>query len=130
MTEIYGPDRQVLEQALEEARTREVFLKTKLNKAKRASADALDREALERNDKNDAAEKYQNIAIGNRNLQVKLLNNDLTILNGSTCGLGFSSYAERFGDNDMVRLRLRCSDCSCRHDLGAGLRERFGMESL
>ena len=36
------------------------------------------------------------------------------------CGLDFDSYIQRFGGNQEFRLQLRCIDCGCRHDLGAG----------
>ncbi|KAL6718240.1 hypothetical protein ACLMJK_004328 [Lecanora helva] len=38
------------------------------------------------------------------------------------CGLYFYCYLERFDcdDDKEVKLQLRCKDCRCRHDLGAG----------
>ena len=171
ITQMYGRDKQASEQVLEKALAREAFLVTDHDKTKSALADALDREALERNKKNAATEDDQTILKGSRKKQAEVTHaigaqqkaieqkdfaikqrdsviqeRDVAIKQAShhlewvdyslkrsydwkgcrNCGLEFNSYVERFGDNDVVRLRLRCSDCSCRHGLEAGLGERFG----
>lgn len=36
------------------------------------------------------------------------------------CGNPFGSYWERFGEDAEMNLQLRCGECKCRHDLGAG----------
>lgn len=46
------------------------------------------------------------------------------------CGLDFNSWLERVGrdDSDLI-VQLRCWDCHCRHDLGAGVHRIRGEGS-
>ena len=37
------------------------------------------------------------------------------------CSGDFDGYLERYGSDDDFRLQLRCSQCRCRHDIGAAV---------
>ena len=63
------------------------------------------------------------VALENLNIErvQHFLNQILLWTECRNCGTEFKSYLQRFSYNEELKLQLRCLNCLCRHDLGAGL---------